>query len=112
MTRHGVASQNAIDHAGMKAAMSAENPGPAGLPRSARLQAYELVEAIVSDDHNFESGIAAAREIAERVLAESGPTAVTELTVELAHKVAEALERVAAAYGVPVADLAEVWFLE
>ena len=93
--------------------MSAENSGPAErLPLSVRLQAYEVVTAIVSDEHNFERGIAAAREITDRVLAESGPDAVSELAVELAHKVAEALERFAAAYGVPVASLAEVWFLE
>jgi hypothetical protein len=113
MALPGVASQNAIEYAGMKAAtMSAENSGPARLPRPARLHAYELVAAIVSDDHNFESGIAAARELTERVLEESGPAAVTELAVELANKVAEALERFAAAYEVPVADLADVWFLE
>jgi hypothetical protein len=92
--------------------MSADNSGPAErLPLSVRLQAYEVVAAIVSDEHNYERGIAAAREITDRVLAESGPEAVSELAVELAHKMAEALERFAAAYGVPVDDLAEAWFL-
>jgi hypothetical protein len=93
--------------------MSAENSGPVErLPISVRLQAHEVVAAIVSDEHNFERGIAAAREITEQVLAESGPEAVSELAVELANKVAEALERFATAYGVPVNSLAEVWFLE
>ena len=92
--------------------MSADSSGPAErLPLSVRLQAYAVVAAIVSDEHNYERGLAAAREITDRVLAESGPEAVSELAVELAHKMAEALERFAAAYGVPVGDLAEAWFV-
>ena len=41
-----------------------------------------------------------------------GGVGVNELTVELVLKVAQALERFAAAYNVPVDALVEVWFLE
>jgi hypothetical protein len=65
----------------------------------------------VSDDHNYERGVAAAREVADAVLAECGAAAVAELAVELALKLADALEQMAAAEGMTAADLAEVWFL-
>jgi hypothetical protein len=77
-----------------------------------RLRAYEAVQAVVSDDNNFERGVAAARAVAGAVLAEAGPAGLTETVVELALRLAEALERIAAEQGVPAVDLAEVWFME
>ena len=66
---------------------------------------------MVSDDHNYERGIEAARAIAHGVLAESGPDALAEMVVELSSKLADALERIAAEQGLAAADLAEVWFV-
>jgi hypothetical protein len=57
-------------------------------------------------------GVQAARAIADRALAESGPAGVTEMVVELTLKLAEAVERAAAAQGVTAADLANVWFVD
>ena len=81
----------------------------ASLPR---LRAYEAVHAVVSDDNNFERGVAGARAVADSVLAEAGTAGLTETVVELALKLAEALERIASEQGLAAEDLAEVWFVE
>jgi hypothetical protein len=39
--------------------------------------AYEAVAAVVSDDHNFERGLDAARAVADVVLANAGPGGLT-----------------------------------
>jgi hypothetical protein len=82
------------------------------LPSLSRLRAYEAVQAVVSDDNNYERGILGARAVAGTVLAEAGADGLTETMVELALKLAEALERIAAEQGLAAADLAEVWFVE
>jgi len=96
----------------MEAVVSAEEFGHVncGLPAPSRVRAYEAVSAVVSDDHNFERGVGAARAVADRVLAEAGPAGLTEVAVELSLRLAEALERIATEQGVPAADLADVWF--
>jgi len=80
-------------------------------PKS-RFRAYEAVAAVVSDDHNYERGIAEARAVADAVHAQAGADGLTEMVVELALKLAEALEEIAAQDEVPAADLAEVWFAD
>jgi hypothetical protein len=82
------------------------------LPALFRLRAYEAVHAVLSDDNNFERGVAGARAVAEAVKAEAGTAGLTETVVELALKLAEALERIAAEQGLTAEDLAEVWFVE
>ena len=67
---------------------------------------------MVSDDNNFERGVAGARAVADSVLAEAGTAGLTETVVELALKLAEALERIASEQGLAAEDLAEVWFVE
>jgi hypothetical protein len=85
----------------------------AGSPPSLiRLRAYEAVHAVVSDDSNFEQGVVGARAVAGAVLAEAGTVGLRETVVELALKLAEALERIAAEQGLAAADLAEVWFVD
>jgi hypothetical protein len=74
-------------------------------------RAYQAVAAVVSDDHNFERGLDAARAVAHAVLAKAGPDGLTEMVVELSSKLAEALERIAAEQRVAAANLAEVWFV-
>jgi hypothetical protein len=82
------------------------------LPSQSRLRAYEAVHAVVSDDNNFERGIVGARAVADTVLAEAGTAGLAETVVELALKLAEALERIASDQGLAAEDLAEVWFVE
>jgi hypothetical protein len=81
------------------------------VPRGRR-RAYEAVHAVVSDDNNFERGVAGARAVADAVLAEAGEAGLAETVVELALKLGEALERIASEQGVAAADLADVWFVE
>ena len=76
-----------------------------------RLRAYEAVQAVVSDGSSVEAGLAGARAVADVVLAEAGTAGLAETVVELALKLAEALERIAADQGLAAADLAEVWFV-
>jgi len=77
-----------------------------------RLRAYEAVGAVVSDDHNYERGIAEARAVADAVRARAGADGLAELAVELSLKLAEALEQIAAERGLAAADLADVLFLD
>jgi hypothetical protein len=77
-----------------------------------RHRVYEAVSAVVSDDHNYERGIEAARAIAHGVLAESGPDALAEMVVELSSKLAEAVERIAAKHGIAAPDLADLLFMD
>jgi len=67
---------------------------------------------VVSDDHNYERGVAAARAVAHAVRTQAGADGLAEMVVELTVKLAEALERIAAEQGLAAADLAEVWFVE
>ena len=73
--------------------------------------AYQAVAAVVSDDHNFERGLDAARAVAHAVLAEAGPDGLTEMVVELSSKLADALEHIAVERGIAAADLTDVWFV-
>jgi len=75
-------------------------------------RAYQAVAAIVSDDHNVERGLDAARAVAHAVLATAGPDGLAEMVVELSSKLAEALEHIAVERGIAAADLADVWFLD
>jgi hypothetical protein len=77
-----------------------------------RLRAYEAVSAVVSDDHNFERGVQAARAVADTALAESGPEGLTQMVVELSLKVAEAVECLAVDRGVTAVDLVDVLFVD
>ena len=77
-----------------------------------RRRVYEAVSAVVSDDHNYESGVQAARAITHKVLAESGPEGVAEMVVELSSKLAEAVERIAAEQGIAAVDLVDVLLVD
>jgi hypothetical protein len=67
---------------------------------------------VVSDDNNFERGVAGARAVADAALAEAGAAGLVEVVVELALKLGDALERIASEQGVAAVDLAEVWFVD
>lgn len=81
-----------------------------------RGRAYELVRAVLSDDHNNEQNNeqreSAARSLAAAVLAEAGIDGLTDVAVDLALRLASALERIAADQGLAAVDLAEVWFVD
>jgi len=80
--------------------------------RLIRVRAYEAVQAVLSDDHNYERGVQAARAVAHAVLAEAGPVALAEMAVVLSLKLGEALELMAGDKGFAAVDLAEVWFVD
>ena len=73
---------------------------------------HRVVMAVVSDDHNAEVGEAALREIVAGVGLIGGAEGLEDLAVELASKVAELVERIAAEQGVAAVDLAEILFLD
>jgi hypothetical protein len=77
----------------------------------ARGRAYELVRAVLSDRNN-ERGEPAARSVAAAVLAEDGIDGLADVAVDLALRLASALERIAADQGLAAVDLAEVWFTD
>jgi hypothetical protein len=78
----------------------------------ARVRAYDSVRSLLSDDHSYERGVAASRQIVSAVLEESGVAGLTDVTVELCLKLASALERIAGDQGLAAVDLAEVWFVD
>jgi hypothetical protein len=95
-----------------EAAVNAGESGHLTGSSSSRLRAYKAVSAILSDDHNYERGVQAARAVLEAALVEAGPAGLTEMALELSLKLAEALEHIAAEDGITAADLAEVWFAD
>ena len=92
--------------------MSTEEFDYQGIRSGLRLRAYEAVAAVVSDDHNYERGIAEARDVADAVRAQAGADGLAEMVVELSLKLADALEHIAAEQGLAAADLADVLFLD
>jgi hypothetical protein len=81
-------------------------------PSQVRRRAYEAVQAVLSDDHNYERGVEAAWAVAKAALAEFGPVGLAAITVELSLQLASALERIAAEQGIAAVDLADVWFVD
>ena len=77
-----------------------------------RCRIADAVSAVVSDDHNYERGVQAARAVAQSVLVESGPAGLAEMAVELSSQLAEAVERIAATPGVTAADLVDVLLVD
>jgi hypothetical protein len=78
----------------------------------ARARAYQSVRAVLSDDHNYAEGVAAARRVAATVVAEAGPAGLADGAVGLSMELASALERIAAEQGIAAVDLADVWFVD
>lgn len=74
-----------------------------------RGRAYELLQAVLVD-RNQEQKESAARSVASSVLAEHGTDGLSDVAVDLALRLASALERIAADQGLAAIDLADVWF--
>jgi hypothetical protein len=100
---------------GMVSAMSVDEPDgrlAAPSPLQVRRRAYDAVQAVLSDDHNYERGVEGARAVAEAALAEFGAVGLTAIMVELSLQLASALERIATERGIAAVDLAAVWFVD
>jgi hypothetical protein len=81
-------------------------------PSQVRRRAYETVQAVLSDDHNYERGVEGAWAVAKAALAEFGAVGLAAVAVELSLQLASALERIAAEQEIAAVDLAEVWFVD
>ena len=77
-----------------------------------RRRAYEAVQAVLSDDHNDERGVEAARAVARAAHAELGAEGLAAIVVELSLRLASALERIAGEQEIAAVDLAAVWFVD
>jgi hypothetical protein len=78
----------------------------------AQRRVIEAMHAVLSDDHNYERGLAALRDLVDQVVQEEGAAGLREFTVALSLGLAGALERIAGDQGLIAADLAEVWFAD
>ena len=81
-------------------------------PLQVRRWAYEAVQAVVSDDHNYERGVEGVRAVAEAARAEHGAVGLAAIIVELSLQLASALERIATEQEVSAVDLAAIWFVD
>jgi hypothetical protein len=72
----------------------------------------EAMRAVLSDDHSYERGLTALRDLVDQVVRDDGAAGLCDFTVGLSLGLAGALERIARDQGLATADLAEVWFAE
>ena len=84
---------------------------PARVP-STRRKVLEAMRAVLSDDHSYERGLAALRDLVDQVVLEEGTSGLGDLTVALSLELARALEEVAQEQGLMAVDLVEVWFAD
>jgi hypothetical protein len=77
-----------------------------------RRKVLEAMRAVLSDDHSYERGLAALRDLVDQVVLEEGTTGLGDLTVALSLELARALEEVAEEQGLAAVDLVEVWFAD
>jgi hypothetical protein len=73
---------------------------------------FAAMHAVLSDDHNYERGLTALRELVDQIVREEGTAGLCDFTVALSLGLASALERIAHDNGLAAADLAEVWFVD
>jgi hypothetical protein len=72
----------------------------------------EALRALLSDDHNYERGLATLKDLVERVLREDGAGGLRDFAVALSLALATALERIAQDQRLAAEDLVDVWFAE
>jgi hypothetical protein len=99
----------------MVAAMSVNQPGErlaVPSPLQVRRRAYEAVQAVLSDDHNYERGVEGARAVAQAAHAEFGAVGLAAVVVELALQLASVSERIATEQGIAAVDLVAIWFVD
>lgn len=78
----------------------------------ARARAYDSVRVLLSRDRSHECGLAGVHEVVASVLAESGVDGLADVSMELALKLASAIERIAADHGHAAIDLVDEWFTD
>jgi hypothetical protein len=74
--------------------------------------ALEAMRAVLSDDHNYERGLAALHDLVNRITRDEGEAGLCDLSVTLSLGLARAIERIADDQDLAATDLAEVWFAE
>jgi hypothetical protein len=72
----------------------------------------KAMRAILSDDHNYERGVASLTDLINRIAHEDGGTTLGDVAVAMSLVLASALERIALDQGLAAKDLLEVWFAE
>jgi hypothetical protein len=72
----------------------------------------KAMRALLSDDHNYERGLAVLRDLVDQITRDEGAAGVCDFTVALSLGLAEALDRIAHEQGLATADLAEIWFAD
>jgi hypothetical protein len=85
--------------------------GQARQPDSRR-RILAAMHAVLSDDHNYERGLAALGEVIDKVADEDGTAGLADFAVALSLELAGALERLGNAEGLAARDLAEIWFTD
>jgi hypothetical protein len=79
---------------------------------STRRKVLEAMRAVLSDDHNYERGLATLRDLVDQLARQEGVAGLGDLSVALSLELAEALERIARDEALAAADLAEIWFAD
>jgi hypothetical protein len=70
------------------------------------------MRAVLSDDHNYERGLATLNDLVDRIVRENGSTGLRDVAVALSLALATALERIAQDEGLAAEDMVEIWFAE
>jgi hypothetical protein len=81
-------------------------------PPEAQRKLLEAMRAVLSDDHSYERGLSALRDVVDQLVRDEGAAGLCDFTVALSLGLADALERIAHEQGLATVDLAEVWFAE
>jgi hypothetical protein len=77
-----------------------------------RRRVLDALHAVLSDDHNYELGLATLHDLMDHIARQGGATGLSDLTVALSLELAEALDRIAQDEGLATADLTEIWFAD
>ncbi|HWM04977.1 MAG TPA: hypothetical protein VNP92_21770 [Actinophytocola sp.] len=80
--------------------------------RQTQSMVLQAMHALLSDDHNYERGLAALNDLVDRIVRENGSTALRDVAVALSLALARALQRIADEQGLLSEDLVDVWFAE
>jgi hypothetical protein len=80
--------------------------------RQTRSLVLEAMRAVLSDDHNYERGLAALNDLVDRVVREEGASGLRAFATALSLALATALERIAQEQRLAAEELVDVWFAE
>ena len=80
--------------------------------RQTRSLVLEAMRAVLSDDHNYERGLATLNDVVDRIVREEGAGGLRDFAVALSLALATDLERIAQEQRLAAEDLVDVWFAE